>query len=478
MLNPKIHLWSHQQAMVKYMIEQGHGILNAGMGTGKTLTSLAYVDQIQAKRVLIVAKSKHSLNVWRDAIEYALDPFTLIIDDNTVTIETQALNLHNLGYYDRTVIYLTTYPRVWRPSLLKQLLGYGFDVVIADESHKLNAPNSATSKALWKLGKKIERRWGLTGTLISNEPMGVFGQARFIDDKLFNFPDGPNLLRAYYRFRDRYCYLRPINPRVAIITGYKNLDEYNKEVGKFVYKVNSRDVLDLPPESHIKQVVHLPKAVMKAYKSLKDEAIISLEGSVLLDYNGSARDNTMSAKNILAKIGRLRQLAGGTVTTDSGEVRWVHDDKLDAVEDIIDGLPADEPAVIFCAYTAEVQAVKKRLETLGSVSELSGSKDEITEWQQGHSRFLVVQISTGAEAIDLTRSGYVIYYSLSYSLSEYEQSLARINRPGQTRDHVFYYYILAASTIDTLIFKALESKQSVAKTVLDSLEGWNEEDNT
>lgn len=470
MLTSTVKLWRHQAAAVDYMVERKRGILNAGMGTGKTLTSLAYIDKVQATKVLVIVKSKVSLeDVWKPSVDRFLVDWQYI-DENDLTVAAQANGrILDMRTEYKPTIYFTTYARVWRPALLKQLFKIRWHVIIADESHNISAPNSATSKAVYKLARQTPMVWGLTGTLLFNTPMSVFGQARFVSDTLFDFPDAPGLMKAFYRFRDRYCYLRPINPKVSIVTGYKNLDEFNAELAKFVYRIRSEDVLDLPPTHHVTQYVTLPKSLMNAYQHYKKDAIIAATDDSLDRYVGQPVENVMSSKNIVAKVGRLRQLVGGTITTDDGATKWVHDTKLDALDELIEGLPDDEPAVIFAVYRAEIAAIKERLAKYGGVSELSGSVNELPQWKEGKTRIIVVQFATGAEAIDLTRAGYLFYYSLDYSLGKYEQSLARINRPGQVRKHLTYYYLLARGTIDEIIYKALSTKADVARAILETL---------
>ena len=60
---------------------------------------------------------------------------------------------------------------------------------------------------------------------------------------------------------------------------------------------------------------------------------------------------------------------------------------------------------------------------------------------------------------------YTIYYSLGYSLADYQQSRARTLRPGQDRP-VRYIHILAADTVDEDISMALERKENLIETVL------------
>jgi hypothetical protein len=103
------------------------------------------------------------------------------------------------------------------------------------------------------------------------------------------------------------------------------------------------------------------------------------------------------------------------------------------------------------------------------VSILSGEYDELENWQQGNTRFLVVQIDSGAEAISLVRASHAIYYSVTYSLGKFEQSQMRINGPKQKAKKLHYYYIIASHTIDDDIYSALQSKTDVKNKVMKSL---------
>jgi SNF2 family DNA or RNA helicase len=59
-------------------------------------------------------------------------------------------------------------------------------------------------------------------------------------------------------------------------------------------------------------------------------------------------------------------------------------------------------------------------------------RDQLKEWQDGGAQVLAVQTQAGGVGADFTRARYSIYYSLSFSLGEYDQSLSRTHRPGQT----------------------------------------------
>jgi len=96
--------------------------------------------------------------------------------------------------------------------------------------------------------------------------------------------------------------------------------------------------------------------------------------------------------------------------------------------------------------------------------------DELKRWQAGDAPVLAVQIDSGGVGIDLTRARYAIYYSLGFSLGSYEQSLARIHRPGQTRP-VEYIHLLARGTVDEKVMAALRTRADVVNSVLQQMRG-------
>jgi SNF2 family DNA or RNA helicase len=67
--------------------------------------------------------------------------------------------------------------------------------------------------------------------------------------------------------------------------------------------------------------------------------------------------------------------------------------------------------------------------------------------------------------VDLTRARYSIYYSLSFSLGEYDQALSRVHRPGQTRP-VEHIHLVARNTVDGKIMRALEARAEVVEAIL------------
>lgn len=460
--------WQHQVAEFNWMLERECGILNAGMGTGKTFVTLAYLDRKKFTRTLIVATGK-GVDVWKEEIDDKLVKRPVVVDDNGLSVKLQAKQLSDLqGSY----IYLTTYARLWREPLLSALISAQFDCVILDESHKIATNNSKVSKGAAKIGKSSSHRFGLTGTLLTNNPLNIFGQARFINPKMFNSPETPNLLNSFNRFREHFCHLKPI-PGVLgayFITGYKNMEFYESVLNKYVYRVDSDEVLDLPEAIHKVVTVQMPSKLKPIYKAISKDGFVRIE------------DRVVVADNVLVVGIRLHQIAGGFITTSDPNgnpkdtiTAPVHREKLDALAELVENLDETEPVIVFAKYTEEIFNIAETLKELGTVSVLSGQRDELKEWQDGKTRFMVVQTETGSESIDLSRAKYTFIYSVGWSLANYEQMLRRMRRPrkdGSRAETVFYYHLVMSGTIDMDIHTALRDKKEITNSVLERITGY------
>jgi SNF2 family DNA or RNA helicase len=137
-----------------------------------------------------------------------------------------------------------------------------------------------------------------------------------------------------------------------------------------------------------------------------------------------------------------------------------------ALEDRLGDLAATEPVVVFCRFRNDLAEVQAAAKSLGrEYAEVSGSRKDLERWQSGDAVILGVQIQSGGLGIDCSRAAYAFYYSLGFSLGDYQQSLARLHRPGQTRC-VRYYHLVCKDSVDEQVYAALRSRQNVIEAVL------------
>ncbi|MEE8167108.1 MAG: DEAD/DEAH box helicase, partial [Myxococcota bacterium] len=145
--------------------------------------------------------------------------------------------------------------------------------------------------------------------------------------------------------------------------------------------------------------------------------------------------------------------------------------KHDALRDFFMDLPPDEPVAMFARFIHDLDVIHRAASAAGRTSvELSGRRKELDEWQRAGAQptILAAQIQTGGLGVDMTRARYCGFFSLGFSLGDYEQALARTHRQGQTRN-VTYVHFISKETVDRRVYGALDRKERVVHAVL---EGW------
>lgn len=437
-------LWGHQEEAVSLAYLQPSFLFAMDMGTGKTLAALKLVERLGCRRVL-VCMPKSVEAVWNKALQdhgnlwAASNCCNLSIADAATTIQRGGVNFDEVCCFDTI-----NYEKLVDPALQKVLLSVGYDMVIADEAHRIKSHNSKASKFLAKLAKKTGYRLALTGTPWHNKPTDIYGQMRFLDDTVF----GAN----WHNFRTQYEKLRPLKqPGVYQTVGFKNLEELQEKTAPYMYLVKADDVQDLPDVVENVIPVRLSSSASTVYNTLYSDAVVTWRGQV------------MSTPNVMVKMMRASQIAGGWFCPDDGPEMLIDEEKINVLQDYVSDLDLTvEPVVIFARFTNEVRRIQKAFGDDALI--LDGEINQLASWQAGDAPILVVQYRAGSEGIDLTRARYVFYYSHEYSLGQYQQSRKRVHRPGQSR-RVFIYHLIATGTVDEVVYSALQKKEDVVTSL-------------
>ena len=104
----------------------------------------------------------------------------------------------------------------------------------------------------------------------------------------------------------------------------------------------------------------------------------------------------------------------------------------------------------------------------GAALLIGGGDGSPADLTQPECRLLVATIQVGASSIDLTAASNAIYESLDDVSRNFTQSMARINRTGQTRD-CKYWFLVAKDTIEEDLFENTMAKMRVSEEVLSEI---------
>ena len=227
------------------------------------------------------------------------------------------------------------------------------------------------------------------------------------------------------------------------------------------FRVTKAECLDLPEITEEVRTVELEPKAMKVYQELKKESYTEL------------KDSEVSAVNVLTKLLRLSQVTGGHLTDDDGISNRVSTAKLDALADIIDATQAEnKKLVIMARFIPELEDIEELLQAkkIGYAVVRGGVKnraEEIERFQNDPAcQVFVGQIAAAGLGITLTAASTMVFYSLDYSMANFEQAKARIHRVSQ-KYPCQYIYLIAKDTVDKKVLRALRNKVNLAKALVD-----------
>lgn len=434
------------------------------MGCGKTLTTIAVAGALynlgKIDRVLVVAPTS-VCSVWpHDLNQFAAFPWEARVLLGDKKKRLKALNELKNWPFKALRIAVINYESTHRDGIFEALAAYRPDLIVCDESQRIKNPSAAQSKALHKLGDAAPFRMILSGTPVQNNAVDLYSQYRFLDPAVY----GAN----FYAFKNRYCIMGGYGQHQ--IVGYRNMDELVEKEHSVAYRVTKEECLDLPQQTFINRYVQFTDAEQAIYEQLRKSSFLELETG-----------ENVTATTILTMYLRLMQLTGGFLAADeSTRPKQVNTAKLDALADIVDDyvVNAGKKLVIFARFRAEIAAIENLLRLrkiqYGSIygDVPMEERGKIVEDFQTNpdTKVFVAQIQTAGLGITLHAASTAVFYSYDYNYANYAQALARIHRIGQ-RLPVTYIHLVVDGSIDEKILAALENKEDMAKTVVDS---WRE----
>lgn len=346
------------------------------------------------------------------------------------------------------------------PQLVQEWVSRNTCLMVVDESTRIKSPGAKRTKTTTKLGKLAPYRRILTGTPVTQGPLDLFAQFRFLDPDILGFS-------SFYAFRNHYALMGGFGGKQVV--GYAHLDELQRAIEPYSYRKLKADCLDIPDKVFEKRVVELSPEQKRAYRDLKNRMVTEIGGK------------EVSVTIVLTQMLRLQQVVGGflPLPPDDEDGEWVTvpldgpNPKLEALKEELDDLPGK--VIIWARFRAEIDlishALRERYGPETTVEFHGGVPQERRQearrrFQDPDSevRFFVGQVETGGIGLNLQAASTVIYFSNSFSLETRLQSEDRAHRGGQTKS-VTYVDLVARDTLDYRVHSVLRGKKNLANLV-------------
>ena len=443
-------LHPYQKFCVDFLEEKPQCALFLDCGLGKTIITLTAIshllyDSYEVSRVLIIAPLRVARDTWISELSKWEHLKGLRMERilGTPKERVQALSR-------KAELYVINRENVeW---LVKHYAGrkLPFDMLVIDELSSFKNSRAKRFLALKKVLGQFSRVVGLTGTPAPNGLEDLWPQIYLLDR-------GARLGRTMRSYLDLYFdtpnswtpYRRELKPGAE--------EAIYRRIGDICVSMRATDHLRMPERVDNVVEIRLSAREEKLYRRM--------ERDMLLPY--AAGD--VLALNAASLAGKLLQLANGAVYDEFHNVRVIHDRKLDALEDLIEGANG-KPVLVAYWFKHDLERISERLHKRHIPFSLLDDSDSIRRWNSGEFPVALIHPASAGHGLNLQAGGStLVWFGLTWSLELYQQTNARLWRQGQTADTVVIHHIIAKDTIDERIMTALRKKEKTQSALIDAV---------
>ena len=409
------------------------------MGLGKSVITLTAAkrliyDELAVTRVLVVAP----LMVARDTWSRECEKWDHLKDLRVSKILGSAKQRQEAVAAEADIYVINRENVAWLVRNYRS--SWKWDMLVIDELSSFKSSKSERFRALKRIRPMFRRIVGLTGTPNPNGLMDLWAEVYLLDG-------GERLEKTIGAYRRKY--FRPGRSNGYVVYNWIPVPGADRAIPEKIKDITvsmlSKDYLQLPARIDRIVPVTLTDEEQKVYKKLEKEHLLELDN-----------ETEVSAANAAAVMGKLLQLSGGAIYDDDGGVVEFHQEKIKALEEIIE--TSEEPVLVFYGYRHERSRILKAFEKY-EPRELK-TEDDIRDWNEGKIRVLIAHPASVGYGLNLQDGGHIIaWITLPWSLDQYQQAVARLYRQGQRRP-VIVHHLIATGTVDEQVMEALQKKNT------------------
>lgn len=441
--------YDYQSYAMEHIIKNPYCALLLDMGLGKTVSTLTAInrlmyEELEINKVLVIAPLRVADSTWGSEIEKWNHlkhlKFSKVLG---------SASKRKAALKEKADIYIINRENVaW-------LVGYygmsfPFDMVVIDELSSFKNPKSIRFKTLKQVRPIVSRVVGLTGTPAPNTLIDLWSQMYLLDM-------GERLGKFIGNYRAKY--FTPGQSSGHVVYTYrlnKNSEKiiYQK-IGDICISMKARDYLDLPERISRNVEVVLSEKDKFKYTEFEKKMVLEL-----------MEDEEISVLNAAGLSNKLLQFANGAVYDDEKNIKSVHDEKLKALDEIVD-CANGHSVLVFYSFKHDYDRIKKYLKKY-KPKKLETSQD-IEAWNRGELQLLLAHPASCGHGLNLQAGGNIIvWFGLNWSLELYQQANARLDRQGQTKN-VIIHHLVAKGTIDEDVLNALNRKAVGQEALMDAV---------
>ena len=484
----KIPLHDYQIYAKNWMLNHPYCGLFLKMGLGKTSIVLEALWELNPScHVLVIAPKTIARCTWVNEIEKW-----------NIPLRTQSLIVNERGkqltkkqrdeIYDKipssppTVYFIN---REMVTNLYKRFPGnkWCFPIVIIDESQSFKSYNSSRFKTMKNIRPWLYRLVELTGSPTPKGLMDLWSQIWLLDM-------GERLGKNITQYRDTY-----FNPGRVKVNNYPVTWDLKYGAENTIYRKISdlvismkNDNIKLPPITFNDAFVELEYDEYQLYKTFMNKYVLNIDENTQIEaanaavlsnklsqmasgaiYTYQAEETTTDNTDTAAQINLLlNNNQNNDTKKDKHEFATIHEHKLEMCEYIINNTTGC--VIVAYKFISDKEMLMNYFNLHGIEAVVfDGSPEMERAWNQKKYPVMLIQPASCGFGLNLQEGGEtLIWYTLPWSLEQYEQTNARIYRQGQ-KNPVVIHHIMTKKTIDTKILNALKTKDLSQQKLIEAI---------
>lgn len=455
-LPPGKELWEYQKATLDYLLRRKGGINGDQPGLGKTPTSVAYCNEREAQRVLVICPASVRIQ-WGEVIKaWSTIPMVKV----SVMLRVKD-GIHPTANYQ-----VLSYDAARNPSIIRAISKYKWDVLICDEAHKMKNIEALTTRAILgnsrgeyqhgdikvpAIARFCREHLALTGTLLLNRPSECYVLFRHFDWEAIDFASEDKFKERYNRQAD----MRTIEgKRFKLESTSLELELQNRLRVNVLARHEKKDVL---------KFMHPPRyAIVRCEENGAVRGALDVEGML-----GLSIEEIQTTKDfeILGHIAEARRLMGTALAPQIAEY----------AADFLDG--SDEKLCIFGWHIDVLDIFENELSRFGTARvdgrKSANARQKAVEDFVGRDnvRVFIGNIQAAGTGLDGLQKVCSRCYLAEpdWVPAQNEQAVSRLDRLGQENLVSAEIFVAPGSISEKILVKALE-KLNVIHRVLDEKE--------
>lgn len=336
--------------------------------------------------------------------------------------------------------------------VIPEIANYLWDGVIIDESTCIKAHDSLITDFMCSNFRDVQHRAILTGTPAPENELDYFSQLQFLDPTIFNE-------NTFWQFKRNNFGTINFNTLISP-RGSKYISSRLAESCFF----QTRDDVNLGGEKiYEKRYVQMSPKMRKLYAKIAMDFVIEIDDKII--------DATVYAHT---KYLWLRRLCGGFV-----DGNMMFGDKITELVYLLRTELKDQPVIIWCKFTDEIEYLSDYLTKLGfSTGTVYGKvapKNRASvqeEFQKGSFQIFILQPSCFKYGVNLSCASVMIYYSTPESGETRYQSEDRTIDVDSPEGCLIIDLIVEKSLEEDILIslRKKESKQSMMRRIVQNIQ--------